>query len=1082
MTLLHKKPLIISHCNVRSLLSPGTLDEISVLIENHKIDILSISETWLDSHIPDQLVSLHGFTITRKDRNRKGGGVLVYVSDLLTVTHLPRLEHEHIESLWVSISKFNKTIILGTYYRPPGQLAEERTQFLDLLSQSIEDACLMRSDAVILLGDFNDRCTSWDSLHDNSELGSNLVNLFTTHCLSQLVSSPTRVTHANASLLDLFVTNNPTCVNNVIVLPPLAKCDHSPILSELHFQSSVLTNCYKRKIWHYSRTDLARLMEALHMAPWHVANITSDDIDDLVSYWELLFHEIISAHIPNSNVTIRPKDKPWISNSLRALIRKRNQLWRRYRRSKNINHYNIFKRVRNNVVSLNRKCLHDYTHKMTTALSAQGQNIKKFWSYSKALLGKNKASTIPYLLVNGRTISTSVDKATKFNKYFSEQCTLPKSSLTHPLPRFQYVTNTRLSTVPISPEDVHEILSQLDINKSVGPDGISNRILRLAADSISVPLANIFQQSILSSTYPSTWKCANVTPVYKKNDRCNVENYRPISLLCNVSKVFERLVYNTVYKYLTLNKLLTPKNSGFKKGDSTICQLISICHKIHLGLENQKHVRMVFLDASKAFDKVWHRGLIFKLEQLGIVDPLLSWFRSYLSDRKQRVVLDGQASDWTSIDAGVPQGSILGPLLFLVYVNDICFNIKSDINLFADDTSLLSITDNPVTAARELNADLRTLQVWASQWFLYFNTTKTVSLCFSPISHNLPSLYLNDVSLLEVMSHSHLGIILAPGLSWKPHVDHIIKKASQRLGMLQAFKYKLSRTSIDYLYKTLVLSLLDYGDVLYDGCAQQQADTLNALQSRAARIVSGCLQSSNTENLLNNELGWETLVRRRHRHKLCLLYKTINGLAPEYLYELLPLTRSSGAYSLKNPLNFKLYPCKTAKFKSSYFPASVSSWNSLPTGVKKIPTYSAFSNALKRMSLPPQPPDYFNLGPRYPSVLLARMRLCSSTLNHHLFKIGVSSSPACACGHQNESNIHYLFYCPIFTQQRHTLFGDLSNFIGNYCDVNMMLNSAPNTLLRYILYGSLDWPADVNIRVFQAVFKYLINSKRFIIN
>ena len=163
----------------------------------------------------------------------------------------------------------------------------------------------MRSDAVILLGDFNDRCTSWDSLHDNSELGSNLVNLFTTHCLSQLVSSPTRVTHANASLLDLFVTNNPTCVNNVIVLPPLVKCsvnnvivlpplvkcDHSPILSELHFQSPVLTNCYKSKIWHYSRTDLARLMEALHMAPWHVANITSDDIDDLVSYWELLFHE-----------------------------------------------------------------------------------------------------------------------------------------------------------------------------------------------------------------------------------------------------------------------------------------------------------------------------------------------------------------------------------------------------------------------------------------------------------------------------------------------------------------------------------------------------------------------------------------------------------------------------------------------------------------------------------------------------------------------------------------------------------------------------------------------------------------------
>ena len=150
--------------------------------------------------------------------------------------------------------------------------------------------------------------------------------------------------------------------------------------------------------------------------------------------------------------------------------------------------------------------------------------------------------------------------------------------------------------------------------------------------------------------------------------------------------MFERIIYDTLYEYLVNNKLLTPKNSGFKKGESTICQLVSICHKLYEGLDNQKHIRMVFLDASKAFDKVWHRGLLFKLAPMGIVDPLLSWFESYLSGRQQRVVLQGHTSDWSNVEAGVPQGSILGPLLFLVYFNEICLHIENDINLFADDT------------------------------------------------------------------------------------------------------------------------------------------------------------------------------------------------------------------------------------------------------------------------------------------------------------------------------------------------------------------------------------------------------------
>ena len=255
-------------------------------------------------------------------------------------------------------------------------------------------------------------------------------------------------------------------------------------------------------------------------------------------------------------------------------------------------------------MSLNRKCFRDYARKMENVLSGVEPNIHKFWSYTKTVLGTNLSNTVPPLLHEGNLITSSVDKAKAFNNYFSQQCSLSPADINHSLPPFQCFTHEHLATVHITPNDVYDILIHLNINKSVGPEGISNRGLRYAADFISVPLSNIFNNSLSSSTYPQAWKHANVSPVHKKGDRNIIEHYRPISLLCNISKVFERLIYNAVHKYLTVNKLLTTRNSGFKKGDSTICQLVSICHKIYTGLDNHQHVRMVFLDASKAFDKV----------------------------------------------------------------------------------------------------------------------------------------------------------------------------------------------------------------------------------------------------------------------------------------------------------------------------------------------------------------------------------------------------------------------------------------------------------------------------------------------
>ena len=263
--------------------------------------------------------------------------------------------------------------------------------------------------------------------------------------------------------------------------------------------------------------------------------------------------------------------------------------------------------------------------------------------------------------------------------------------------------------------------------------------------------------------------------------------------------------------------LLTPLNSGFKKHDSAINQLIALYDNICKSLEEKHDVRVVFLDLSKAFDRVWHKGLLFKLKQLGITGSLLSWLQNYLSDRHQRVVINGHSSDWTNREAGVPQGSILGPLLFVIFINDIVKEIQSNIRLFADDTSLFhSIVDSHLTQ-QILNHDLQKISEWAAQWLMVFNVLKnedmTLSLRNNPTLQ--PPLFFDGTQLKEVGEHTHLGLTFSSNISWKPHVDRICSRAGQRNNILRKLKFRLNRKTLENLYKSLVRPILEYGDVVF---------------------------------------------------------------------------------------------------------------------------------------------------------------------------------------------------------------------------------------------------------------------------
>ena len=331
-----------------------------------------------------------------------------------------------------------------------------------------------------------------------------------------------------------------------------------------------------------------------------------------------------------------------------------------------------------------------------------------------------------------------------------------------------------LNSIKITSENILSSLKNLKLGKSCGVDGIGNNVLRACASNLTEPLKMIAQKSLDTGVFPKSWKNSNVVPIFKnKGSKNSVSNYRPISLLSCMSKVVERQVYNELYNFCMENRLLSEKNSGFKKKVGTIDQLISLTTRIYQGLDKEEEIAMIFLDLSKAYDRVWHAGLLHKLEKIGIRGSLLAWFRSYLTGRTQRVVYAGHASELLELFASVPQGSILAPLLFLIFLNDIEDGIQSNISLFADDVALLQNFKNSDRAEIICNKDLETLKNWAKKWGMEFNTSKTEVMIFSNKKiKSTPSFYLNGIKLSQVFFHKHLGLTFSDNMKWSKHIDN----------------------------------------------------------------------------------------------------------------------------------------------------------------------------------------------------------------------------------------------------------------------------------------------------------------------
>lgn len=934
--------IIVCHMNVRSLMAPGRLHELKLFCSMHCPDVLCLSETWLKPCHTNPYLNIPNYQLpVRCDRQcGKGGGVAVYVRDGLAASRLchPPTDSECV-ALRLDLPK-RKTLYVVAIYRPP-KLA--MGSFLDHLNTTLSP---LMSRNVCIVGDFNAKNSLWYPNQETDLNGEELKMFADCRNLQQLVRHPTYTTTSGKPVqLDLFFTNRPAFVNSSFILPPLA--DHCATVVELSFKKNPPPKPFSVHHYLYADADLLGLDNALRSYDW--SSVLAAPVDVAAHKWTKTFLDACHHFIPSQSIRVKPSSKPWYSRYIRYLASYRDRLFNRAKdKATDSPIWTAYKKMRNLFVAELRASERRYFLNIGNKLLSNKTPPSRWWSLAKSACGWTTRRHIPALQADCSLALSPTEKARLLNQHFQVQCSsFPMATCVPscPNPRFQFSH--------ITPEEVHRVITSLPNRKTPGSDNITNELLKLSSSAISQSLSELFNKSLSEGVFPSDWKLATISPVLKDGkDPTKPVSYRPIALLSCVSKLFERLVHDQLMKFCFHHDVLPREQFGFLKGRSAEWQLLSLAEDWSTALDNKKHVHTVFLDAAKAFDRVDHSLLLQELSEIGVNDVALRWFQSYLSNRQIQTTVDRTLSPTEAITSGVPQGSVLGPLLFILHFKDLPSAVCASSALFADDSLIYradcrgDCVEGPCCQLQEALSDVA---VWTTRTRTTLNPLKSAELIIGPrptTSH----VNLEGASIPRTTVTKHLGVWVNSGLTWGHHIDALIKSVTSRVSLckLLSYRHHLPCFVVRRFYVACIRPRLEYCSAVWSGAPLSKMRRLERLQLEVVRALLHTRCNNLSSALRDADLP--TLSWRRRNHCLVSLWRLVHGEGPPQLAEFLPLNAGSRSVrSLRSPHALQFPRAVSSRRLSSFLCTVIPLWNDLPSSLlQSVKSSSVFHVRLCR--------------------------------------------------------------------------------------------------------------------------------------
>ena len=942
--------LSLLHLNIRSI--NKHFDELKLLLDNNKpnFPLVGLTETWLTSD-SKHLFTLNDYDFIDNNRlNRTGGGVALYVPHCFDYTVCDELNimNRYIESLFIEISvPQSKNIIIGIIYRPPNTNLNE---FSNHLTNLINNPLLANKDSFIM-GDFNINLLNHAINHSSQDF----LETFMSASFLPLISKPTRVVNNSATLIDNIFCNILPLPDSSIILSDIT--DHYPIMT--HFKlTSLAKKTYpipqRRRA---SKEKLENLNASLENVDWSCV-YNSNDTNESFEIFLNVFHEQLDIHIPkqkDNRVNYKTSPRlPWISKSLLRSINRKNRLYYKYKSKKSEaskTKYTLYKNTLTKTLRLAKKKYY------SMQLEFYKHDVKNTWKILKQAMNvSKKKSNINKLRRGNQIVDNPLDIANTLNSYFSTIGDNLSRNIPHVDEHFSKFLDQPIPNsvyfAPTTKFEITDIVTALKNKQSAGDDDISNFILKGVIASIADPLAHVFNLSILNGVFPERMKVAKVIPLFKKGDRLDPSNYRPISLLSALSKILEKLIFKRTISFLTTHNIFTNSQFGFRQKHSTVHALLNFVDKVAHAIDNHSHLIGIFLDFSKAFDTINHDILLYKLSHYGIRGKALEWFRNYLTKRKQYTSLNGHNSTLKEINCGVPQGSLLGPLLFIVYINDFCrsSNILSFI-LFADDSNVFFSHDNPNTLLDTVNSELIKLTEWIRANKLSLNLQKTKYMIFSNTVKDLPSdVVFDDTPLERVSNIKFLGITVDDKLSWKSHIVNISSTISRNIGVINRLKYFIPSSSLLTLYYSLILPYLNYGILAWGNTHKILLDRLILLQKKSLRIIFNTSIRFHTNPLfLENKI---LKIKDLYSFQLGqFMYNYNNNSLPSAFDSMFPKNQSFHNYPTRHSNEFHLPLLRTLLAQNTFIYTGPQYWNSLEENIRGARSLDSFKSKLKHSIL-----------------------------------------------------------------------------------------------------------------------------------